>query len=378
MNNTKPDFKKVSHELFLCISALLSGNEIPATECNPSHILSLAAKNGVSQMLYLSDDFMSLLGDEEKKRAQSKKLQRIRRMISQDYEYGILKEKLTGAKIKFLSVKGIVLRELYPAREMRVSNDIDIYYDKTRRDDVRAIMGELGYNMYHSDANHDEYLKGEVNIEMHHNLCMQIDIIDRYYSDLWQRICRVGEYEYRFSPSDEYIYAVFHAMKHFKFGGIDMRPILDLYILEEKCELDFDYIEKELEKINLLKFGRSMRELCKVWLSGKTLSDEQSMLTEFILLGGYGDVTALVQGAGDSSSKMIYTFKRLFPGYRYMSEKYPSLARHPAALPYYYAKRLVTFVTHNGERMNKEKQILSEENTEKSKKLREIFEITGL
>ncbi len=376
MNNIKPNFKEVSHDLFKAVSAALDGRAFPVIECDSMHLYSLAAKNGVSQMLALSDDFCSQLDDESLKKVVNKKLHRIHQMISQDYEYSILKERLTSEKIKFLPIKGILLRELYPVREMRTSNDIDIYYDKSRREDVRAIMNELGYEMYHSDANHDEYLKGEVNIEMHHNLCMQIEVIDKYYSDVWQKSVQVGGYEYHFSPSDEYIYTVFHAMKHFKFGGIDMRPMLDMYILENKCQLDFEYINAELAKIDLLKFGQQMRSLCKAWLSGKELSESEYILTEYILLGGYGDTTVLVKDEG--GSKLSYAIRRVFPSYRFMSEKYPALQKRPAALPYYYAKRLIGFVTKDKDRLSKEKDILAKDNTEKSKKLRQIFDITGL
>lgn len=376
--NKELNFKKVSHELFSCIGEILSGKDITAPESDALHVFSLAAKNGVSQILSFSDEFMSLLPDDARAAAEKKKLRRIKRALSQDYEYSVLKEKLCESGIDFLPMKGIVIRELYPVREMRSSNDIDIYYDKTKRDKVRTIMSELGYEMYHSDANHDEYLKGEINIEMHHNLCMQIDIIDKYYSDLWQRLEKYDGHEHRFSVSDEYIYAVFHAMKHFKFGGIDARPILDMYILEKTGRLDFGYIEKELEKIELVKFGTSMRELASAWMEGRELTDEQSLLCEFILLGGYGDVTALVQGAGEGSSKARYLVKRVFPSFRYMKEKYPSLEKVPYALPFYYVKRIFDFSLHESDRAAKEKSILTKDSKDKQKKLREIFDITGL
>lgn len=375
--NKELDFKKISRELFVCISDIISGRRLTLPESDASHIFSLAAKNGLSQILSFSDELMSRLSDEARKNAEKKKLRRIKRALSQDYEYGILKEKMNERGIDFLPMKGIVLRELYPVREMRTSNDIDIYYDKTKRAQVRALMGELGYEMYHSDANHDEYLKGEINIEMHHNLCMQIDIIDNYYNDLWQRLCKKEGHEHRFSPSDEYIYATFHAMKHFKFGGIDARPILDMYILEKTGKLDFCYIEKELDKIELKKFGKSLRELGHSWMEGRELTEEQELLCEFILFGGYGD-TALMQGESEDTSRVAYIMKRVFPSPRYMKEKYTALERMPYALPFYYVKRIFDFSRHGGDHTSKGKKALAGEDPEKSKKLRKIFDITGL
>ena len=84
-----------------------------------------------------------------------------------------------------------------------------------------------------------------------------------------QWLKKISDYEYRLSDEDFYVFLIAHIAKHYRFGGTGIRSLLDLYVYEKSLtDLDFKYIEGELEKIGLLVFYKKINAITFNWYSG--------------------------------------------------------------------------------------------------------------
>ena len=166
----------------------------------------------------------------------------------------------------YLPLKGIILKDYYPAFGMREMNDNDILCDDSRMDDVKSAMEGLGYTceQYQEDK-HDVYTKPPVlAFEMHRTLFDKhdhaIDDLYEYYADVKERLIRADDsaFVYRFSNEDFYIFMLSHEYKHSVHSGTGMRSLLDLYVFLKKYaeSLNWYYIGEELDKIGLSEFER--------------------------------------------------------------------------------------------------------------------------
>lgn len=263
--------------------------------------------------------------------------------LAQEMESRRVADMLTREGIRFLPMKGALIRALYPAPEMRTSCDVDMYYDKAARPRMDDLFAALGYTKEEADPNHTAYKKGNVTMEMHHNLLTDIARIDRYYRDLWDRLIPDGGCAYRMRDEDFYIYHIVHTMKHFTLAGTGIRSVLDTFVyLRGKPQLDMEYLQKELDSIGLWEFHLALSSLAEVWFGGAEMPDDLRDVSAYVLGSGtYGNTVHKVANRSARGGKLGFFLGRAFPSYHYMAEKYPSLRRFPPALPFYWIGRII-------------------------------------
>ena len=222
------------------IARAVGGTPMPCEAAEDKILYQLAKKHGVVNLLSYAFMGRSDLEPQLRSALDTVMYTTLRQQVEQDREStrlsGIFREK----GIRFLPMKGALLRKLYPSPDMRISCDVDFFYDKERRAEVDAVMESCGYQKKLSDVNHDEYMKEPfVSVEMHRNLLTDLPTVDRYYQDIWDRLLSEDGVEYRMSDEDFYIYQTVHTMKHFRSAGTGIRSVLDTYIyLRAKPELD--------------------------------------------------------------------------------------------------------------------------------------------
>lgn len=105
-------------------------------------------------------------------------------------------------------------------------------------------------------------------VEMHRKCYNDNDSLDILFDNIWQRCTKANkdnEYTYEMSIDDFYLYMVGHMAKHFKFGGIGIRMLLDFMIFKNRLEKDCNrsYIEFNLDKAGLLQFEKEIKEILK-------------------------------------------------------------------------------------------------------------------
>ena len=294
----------------------------------------------------------------------------IRKVALFDFEREQIFEKLEEAGIWYLPLKGAVLKDLYPAIGMREMSDNDILVDDTRAEDVRGIMGELGYRKEETAPIHDSFYKAPVlNFEIHYRLfdSIQDRNIDQYYRNVCDRLFKDDNNQYRrhFSPDDFYIYLVTHEHKHYESRGTGLRSLMDIWVLLQKMGsvLDRNYIDKELEKLGILEFEKVNWNLSIHLFEEEVLTEEDRNMLEYVLSSGtYGTIQNKVdngirQFGGGITGKMRYLFSRVFVPMETVKAYYSLFAKVPVLLPFLPLYRLYRGLTNRGKKKKMQKEL---------------------
>ena len=237
--------------------------------------------------------------------------------------------------IWYLPLKGIILKEYYPAVGMRQMSDQDILFDETYAQEVRQYMVGQGYQVEsYGESHHDVYEKNPVyNFELHRSLYASSSkqVWTAYYKNIKEKLLLQDGVSYGQQMTDEdfYIFMVIHAYKHYDGQGTGIRTLLDFYVyLQAKTELDFTYIETECRKLEIDAFERNSRLLCKkvfgenaVNAIGGLGDEERNMLSYYLGSGVYGSRQQMVKNRlteykkeGRHFARLYYSWHRLFPG----------------------------------------------------------------
>lgn len=269
-------------------------------------------------------------------------------------------------KIWYLPMKGIILQNYYPSIGMRQMADNDIFFDNTRRRDIKKYMVDNGFSVKtYGQGAHDVYLKKPVfNFEMHAYLYTESfnDLFFRYYQNA--KDCLIKDdsngYGYHLSKEDFYIYIITHLFKHFDHGGAGVRFLMDIYtfVKAENNFLDWEYIKSELSKLDLASFEEGARRMafklfseeCTYFGADESLLDdaERAILDYYIGSGTYGTVANNVQGAlsklaegkgTTNKTKGKYILRRLFPNMLYYKDAYPFLYKYKVFIPFFLVYR---------------------------------------
>lgn len=303
----------------------------------------------------------------------------IRKVILFDRERAEIFSYMDEHEIWHVSLKGVILKELYPSIGMRQMSDNDIWFDKTYAKQIRDYMVSRGYTVEaFGQGNHDVYEKEPVyNFEMHTSLYGSGHKNEwvNYYERIRDRLIPTGNgLEYRFSNEDVYVYIMTHTFKHFEGSGTGIRSLLDQYVYLNRLgdTLDFHYIEKQCEILGIADFEKENRELCQNVFQMDDLlaeagvarfhcafsTEEELLLGYYMTSGAYGTTERRIANSmrryrkkDGSVSKAAYVLKRLFPG----EENYddcPVLKRHHWILPFYWVYRVFRMI-FNKERRNR-------------------------
>ena len=286
-------------------------------------------------------------------RFEQAKLKAKRRLGLFDLEREKIGTMLNEAGIWFLPLKGIVLKDCYPRYGMREMSDNDILCNSTKMAEVRQIMESLGYRCEsYGEWHHDSYQKPPtLSFEMHRRLFAE-DVSPaavEYYATVFDRLVQRSGCEYAFTDEDFYIYMLAHTYKHFSHNGTGLRPLLDIYVyLKKHPELDFDYIGRELEKLQISRFGQQSRDLAEKLFSLRKLSEEDTELLSIYFnsslygsseQGAYNYLTRQLEGKDTKRVKAKYFFDRLFLHGDDLKTNYPFFAEHKWLLPALYIYR---------------------------------------
>lgn len=264
-----------------------------------------------------------------------------------------------------MSLKGVVLKELYPKQEMRQMADNDILFDATYSKKINKFFVENGYEIIsYNKGNHDIYEKKPVfNFEMHTSLfgksCNEVWI--KYYENIEEKLIKdENTFERFFTDDDFYIYFVAHAFKHFNSSGTGIRYFVDCYVYQNCKKLNWEYVENELEKLGILEFEKLLRGVSykifgQMESVNKLNEDEYKLLCESIYSGTYGTMINRIEKKlhrvqGDDleinkRTKAKYLFRRFFPPMSFYKEFAPFAYKTKILIPFYWMYRIIRGAT---------------------------------
>ena len=280
--------------------------------------------------------------------------------------------------IWYMPLKGAILKELYPRQEMRQMADNDILFDAEYEAAVKDYFVREGYEVIsYAKGNHDIYEKEPVyNFEMHTSLFGEAhnEVWAEYYKDIQSKLKKSDHhFQYSFTDEDFYIYFIVHAFKHFDGCGTGIRYFVDSYVYQNAKNLNWSYIERELDKLGVLAFEKTFRSISmKIFGKGEAVSrlnrEENSMLCDSMFAGTYGNLQSgigkklhKIQGNEDritKNTKAKYIIGRLFPPMSYYKAYYPFIYKTRIFIPFFVIFRMVRGVLQHGKEMMREIRVV--------------------
>lgn len=281
------------------------------------------------------------------------------REINQHFELQMIIDKFEEYKIENIPLKGSIIKNYYPSPDMRFLTDLDILFKNEKAEIVKEALLEIGYQIYEFGVHHDVYVKEPyMTVEMHRHCNTDNDSLNTLLESVWQRCIKVddNEYTYEMPIDDYYLFMVGHMAKHFKFGGIGIRMLLDFIVFENKLEslCNRDYIESNLDKANLLTFEKNIKEILRKCLDDNYQFENDDLINYIINSGAYGTVQNNLNNEilkdGSKTNKVIKNrikmlLEIVFPCLESMKNKYSYVNRFPFLLPIAWIHRGIVKIT---------------------------------
>lgn len=281
-------------------------------------------------------------------------------------------------KIQHMMLKGTILRSMYPYPEMRLMSDADILIKEEEYDTIKPIMQSLGFEEQYESNHEFVWQKNGFTIELHKRLIPSYnkDYYD-YFGDGWKIATRRDEEtnECFMSDEDNFIYTFVHYAKHYRDGGIGVKHATDFYVFIDKFpQMNWEYVEKELEKLQLLRFWQNTKNALEVWFFDRESNEITDFMTTRIFnSGAYGTVEDKLQaeavrtGNTEGSVKRRKLLSIIFPSFEAMKQKYSVLKKVPILLPIMWVVRWVhaIFMPSKIRRQKKTLDMVSNESVSK-------------
>lgn len=346
---------KAQVQLIELMRFALNGNDrslAPAEQIDWAPVLKLAAQHSLINVVAAACANLpeGLCPSQEQRAAIDR---HFHAMIAQEsaqlYAAEQLMQAFEARGLYVMPIKGVVTKGRYSETYMRSMSDIDLLYKPEQDKQVKEAMKELGYGGFSEGQVHDHYsMEPYLSVEMHRQLTRADSEHSAYYEDIWQR-CRPKDgckYVYEMSVEDEFIYNFVHFCKHFLFGGVGVRFVMDIYVYDQS-DIDRRYIEKELKKLNLWRFYVNVSRLAQVWFGKAEQSDAVTQeMAEFIVNGGLFGTKENAAAAKVSEGRVGGFLRACFPSYSNTVSMFPWLKRCPLLLPYCWLLRAIRAALH--------------------------------
>lgn len=274
------------------------------------------------------------------------------REATQELETQDLLEEFERRGIRYMLLKGSVMKHLYPTPDLRSMCDVDILYDTAHFDELEQIMTQRGYRFKESEGFYVSYIKKPfMNFELH-GIPMNADIplYNKYFGENFRHAVSDGGMSMVYPDEDFFVFMVAHLAKHYFLGGTGLRSLADIWLyLRRKPGLDMAKVKAKLKEIELDEFIDVIIGVNGVLFEGKVPTSVQNDIIDYIFHSGtYGTEENHKAENVKNLSKGRYVISRLFPGREFMSINYPLVKKCVLLMPLMWIVRLLTVAVKKG------------------------------
>lgn len=250
--------------------------------------------------------------------------------------------------IPVIVLKGVVLKNLYPAPDLRTMNDVDILVVEDDLKKIEKVLLNQGYHKYEDDGEkHEIYIKsGFPMIEVHWKLndSRWFNGSVEYEKDIWKRVREVeimGVKTLTLGYNDFLLHLMIHMATHTAARGFGVRFLTDIVLMieaESHC-IDWAQFKKDIRQCELDKFTGIILKCCErlfkmqipeelIELTVVDLKYLDTFETEILNCGVYGtrerENTILREMAYDKEKRSLIKrfIQVIFPPIDSMSERY--------------------------------------------------------
>ena len=339
------------------ISAVISGSALPDMVENVDWniLYDISAMHNITNIIGYAAISGKYSMDEEIKQKFIKSVSEYIRIDAiQEQKSKELFERFDKEHIDYMPLKGINLKKLYPTGDLRKMTDMDILIKEDQRDTITKIMQDSGYE-FRTESDHEiiYFIKPFVCVELHKRMVPAYnEDLYEYYGNGWKLAKPTEEGgRYMLPTEDEFVYLIAHLAKHYRDAGIGIKHITDIWLFKKQAKgMDFDYINKQLDKLHLTAFYKNVVKVMDCWFEGAEFDALCVSITEFIFKSGvFGNIktraatSAIKENMDDNleNTARLKYIRMIFPKMWYMKNVFPALETRPYLLPYYWIKRLI-------------------------------------
>ncbi len=379
--------------MFKLISSVVLGQEYPQApdEINWENILKVSLAHNISNLVgYAIINAKYDIPAETKKQFEKKIFERLTVSANQNNELLKVLKIFEEKNISYMPLKGIILQDLYPEKDMRTMADADILIKNTQYDEARKVLSDLGYEFL-SESDHEfNYIKKPyMHIELHKYLIPSYnEDLYQYFGDGWKRakLCEDNSSRYELSNEDNFIYLIAHFAKHYRDAGIGIKSVIDLWVyLKKYPDMDMNFIYSELEKLNLKNFFENLLKLIKGWFDDGEMDEITSMITVFIINSNtFGTIKNQMSAKSIRENKHIEDAEKfkylrsIFPNIKKMQLIFPVLEKLPFLLPFFWVFRVIRLVLFRRDKIKKHKQSVDSININSMREYDRHMKLVGI
>ena len=360
------------------IASAVYNNDIPAPpeNVNWENVYAISSYNSVANIVaYSIIKGKYDVGEQTKAKFTKKLYERVAVSENQSAEIEKLLKAFEDNGIDHMPMKGVILNELYPSKDMRFMADADILIKNEQYEKINKIMHELGYSQEEEGPIEYNYLKPPfMHIELHkYPVAPSSEDIFEYYGDGWKFAKKSDKpYRYNFSLEDHFFYIFTHFVRHYRDAGAGLKSVIDIWLYMKKYpEMNWDDIREQAKKLNMETFLDNLIRLSKVWFEHEPFDEVTSDMTLFILNSGtFGTVKNKMSASSirdnnniENAGKFRY-LRFAFPPYRKMKGIFPVLEKLPFLLPFFWVFRVIRFVLFRRADFDKHKQLVENVDTQ--------------
>ncbi len=282
------------------------------------------------------------------------------RDLRQQLVFDDIAEILNANSIRFIPLKGLNIKPLYPKSYLRRMTDLDILIKEEELEKAYTLLSQNGFLLGAKGITHYNLKRPpSVNVELH-RLLFNDGKLQSLFKDVWDNAAQDGAYEncFRMSAEDLTAHIIIHYAHHFcREGGIGVRAVTDFYILKKTFPEVFNSkeLKKRLNLAGVLTFYEVLSKIGEIWFECKTFEENYEDIQHHLIrsLGTYGnEKTLAIRQAklsnGGKHAKAKFVFHTLFPPYKSkMCKLYPWLKKAPFLLPLCWILRVFKLATQD-------------------------------
>lgn len=269
-----------------------------------------------------------------------------------------LTAQLTAANIPFALLKGAVLTEVYPEKELRTGGDVDMFIPPAYIPQLKALLAENGDTITHEDARQVCISRPPLFVEFHFSLLADAaadnGALCDYLADPVPHMT-VWVEKNTVDPTFHFVYLLAHQQHHYENDSPGIRSYLDLAVwLKNGFLPDTDTLIRTLRQAGLYDYAARALTLTSRWFAlpsplplVKISDEDEAFLKAYLLEAGQfaarqNPRARQVADSGEKAPRLTALWRSLFPPAAHMRSDatYATLAKR--CLPLAYIKRLFT------------------------------------
>ena len=279
---------------------------------------------------------------------------------SKENEMMQIKQALDEAEIPFFIVKGPVVAQLYPIPKLRVMGDIDLVIHTNDREACHNLLIKKGFTCFSKQEDREwQYNKNYMELELHDHLVYEEAVNEKgqdvFFNDCW-RYVKNDELDWNF----HLLFLIFHLRKHLMNSGVGFRQFMDLSVVAQSIEIDWEWLENNLKKTGMFEFAKKCYGFIDRWfgihtpLSEKVDDQFYEQATEKIFadgIFGFGNgenansyvINQIRHNRFPKIGMIRLAFSQLFPSRKELkdTDPYTYLGKYPILLPIAWIHRMI-------------------------------------